>query len=62
MAILEMRIKLMYFMNFIALIICTIAAIWQGYCGNVGFCLLEVGFALLNLPYSIKWFQELFED
>lgn len=53
----------MYFMNFIALVICTIAAIWQGYyCGNVGFCLLEVGFALLNLPYSIKWLQELFED
>lgn len=52
----------MYFMNFIALVICIIAAIWQGYYGNVGFCLFEVGLVLLNLPYSIKWFKELFED
>lgn len=49
-------------MNFIALVICIIAAIWQGYYGNVGFCLFEIGLALLNLPYSIKWFKELFED
>lgn len=58
----ERSFKSMYFMNFIALVICTIAAIWQGYCGNVGFCLLEVGLALINLPQSIKWVKELFEN
>ena len=55
----ERSFKSMYF---IAFVVCVIAAIWQGYCGNVGFCLLEVGLALINLPQSIKWVKELFEN
>ena len=49
----------MYFINFIAFIICVIAAIWQGIYGDLEWCLLEIALALLNLPYAIKWFKEL---
>ena len=52
----------MYFLNFIACAICIIAAIWQGYSGNVGFCLIEVGLALINLPQSIAYVKEFYED
>ena len=52
----------MYFMNFIALVVCAIAAIWQGFNGNLGWCLVEIVLALINLPYSIKWIKELFEN
>lgn len=58
----ERRINLMYFINFIALVVCSVAAIWQGVNGNLGWCLVEVAFALLNLPFSIKWFKEVFEN
>lgn len=52
----------MLIMNFIALIVCAVTAIWQGINGNLGWCLVEITFALINLPYSIKWLKELFED
>lgn len=58
----ERRIKPLYIMNFIAFVVCAVAAIWQGINGNLGWCLVEVAFALLNLPFSIKWFKEVFED
>ena len=58
----EMRFNLMYFINFIALVVCTVAAIWQGFNGNLGFCLVEIVLALINLPYAIKWIKELFEN
>jgi hypothetical protein len=48
-------------MNFIALVICVIAAIWQGYCGDVKWCLIETMLALLNLPFCIKWLKEFFK-
>jgi hypothetical protein len=51
-----------YFINFIACVFCIIAAIWEGYYGNVGFCLIEIGCALINLPLSIVWLKEFFED
>ena len=58
----ERRIKSVYIMNFIAFMVCAIAAIWQGINGHLGWCLVETAFALLNLPYSIKWIKELFEN
>ena len=58
----ERRIKSVYIMNFIAFVVCAIAAIWQGINGHLGWCLVETAFALLNLPYSIKWIKELFEN
>ena len=51
-----------YFLNFVAFVICVMGAIWQGYCGNVGFCLLEIGLALINLPESIVYIKEFYED
>ena len=58
----ERRINLMYFINFIALNVCAVAAIWQGVNGHLGWCLIEIALALLNLPFSIKWIKELFEN
>ena len=58
----ERRIKSVYIMNFIAFVVCAIAAIWQGINGHLGWCLVETAFALLNLPYFIKWIKELFEN
>ena len=58
----ERRIKSVYIMNFIAFVVCAIAAIWQGINSHLGWCLVETAFALLNLPYSIKWIKELFEN
>ena len=50
------------FINFVAFVICTIAALYQGYCGNMKFCLLEVGLAILNLPQSIKWVKDMLQN
>lgn len=58
----ERGLNLMYFMNFIALVVCAIAAIWQWFNDNLGWCLVEIVLALINLPYSIKWIKELFEN
>lgn len=44
--------------SYVVFIFFVIRAIWNGYCGNIGLCLLEIVFALLNLPYSIKWIKE----
>lgn len=52
----------MYWLNFVALIICLFAGIWQGYNGNVCWCLVECAFVLLNLPYAIKFIKQVFED
>lgn len=45
-------------MNLLAMIVCAIFAIFQGFEGNVGLCLLECVFALLNLPFVIKWVKD----
>ena len=58
----ERRVNPLYIMNFIAFVVCAIAAIWQGINGHLGWCLVEIALALINLPYSIKWLKELFED
>ena len=52
----------MSFMNFIALVVCAVAAIWQGVNGNFGLCLIEIALALINLPSTIKWLKEYFAD
>ena len=58
----ERRIKSVYIMNFIAFVVCAIAAIWQGINGHLGWCLIEIALVLINLPFSIKWIKELFEN
>lgn len=58
----ERRVKPLYIMNFIAFVVCAVAVIWQGINGNLGWCLVEIALALINLPYSIKWIKELFEN
>ena len=50
------------FINFTMFVACTFAAIWQGVNGNLRWCLVEIAFALMNLPYAIKWLKEYFED
>ena len=45
-------------MNFIAFVVCAVAAIYQGVNGNLGSCLLDIALALINLPYAIKWLKE----
>ena len=37
----------MLFMNFIALVVCIIAAIWQGINGHLGWCLIEIALVLV---------------
>ena len=49
-------------MNFIAFVVCAVAAIYQGVNGNLGSCLLDIALALINLPYAIKWLKEFFAD
>ena len=56
------EVKCVLFMNFIALVVCAVAAIWQGVNGNLGWCLVEIALALINLPYAIKWLKEFFVD
>ena len=58
----ERRVNPWCIMNFIAFVVCAIAAIWQGINGHLGWCLVEIALALINLPYSIKWIKELFEN
>ena len=52
----------MLFINFIALVVCAVVAIWQGVNGNLGLCLVDIALALINLPYAIKWLKESFAD
>lgn len=49
-------IKIM--INFIALVICFVAAIFQGTKGNIGWCITEIVLALCNLPFAIKWLKD----
>ena len=49
-------------MNFIALVVCAVAAIWQGVNGNLWWCLVDIALALINLPLAIKWLKEYFTD
>lgn len=58
----EKRLNLMYFINFLTLVVCAVAAIWQGVNGNLGLCLADIALALINLPYAIKWLKEYFVD
>lgn len=48
--------------NFIAVIFCAMCAIWQGINGNIGWCITEIGFTLLNLPFAIKWLKDFFAN
>ena len=57
-----MEVKCVLFINFIALVVCTVAAIWQGVNGTLGWCLIEIVLALINLPLAIKWLKEYFAD
>ena len=50
------------FINFIAFVVCAVTAIWLGVNGNLGLCLVEIAFALIDLPYAIKWLKEYFAD
>ena len=50
------------FINFIALIVFAVAAIWQSVNSNLGWCLADIALALVNLPCAIKWLKEYFED
>lgn len=47
-------------LNFIALVLGIFAAIWQNYQGNVGYCLMNIAVAVINLPFAIKWIAEYF--
>ena len=49
-------------MNFIAFVVCAVAAIYQVVNGNLGSCLLDIALALINLTYAIKWLKEFFAD
>ena len=46
-------------LNFIAIILCTIAAILQGCQGNIGWLVIMVGLIIANLPFAIGWIKSL---
>ena len=48
--------------NFIAFVACAFSGIWQGVNGNLGWCLVDIALALINLPYAIKWLKEYLAD
>ena len=48
----------MYIMNFLAFILCAMCAIWHGVNRNIAWLLVECGFAIVNLPFAIKWIIE----
>lgn len=45
-------------LNFFAMILCFMFAIFYAGTRDIGFCLLELGLALINLPFAIKWFRD----
>ncbi len=48
-------------LNFMVVIAAALMAIGQGcYRGNVVACLIDIGAALINLPFAIKWLIEMF--
>ena len=52
----------MYYINFIAFVVCLCSAIYQGYQGNIGLCLFQIALALINLPQTIIWLKEFFNN
>ena len=48
------------YINFIAVIVCIMGAVYQIYLKNVGLCLIDIALALLNLPATIRWMKEYF--
>lgn len=48
--------------NFISFVICTAYGIYSLLDGDLGWFILEITLAILNLPYAIKWLIEFFSD
>lgn len=48
--------------NLVALIICLAGAILQWNRGNMDYFIIECVFVLLNLPFVIIFFKQLYED
>jgi hypothetical protein len=47
--------------NFIVVVAAALMAIWQGcYRNDVAPCLIDIGAALINLPFAIKWLIDVF--
>lgn len=46
--------------SFIAFIFCLMVAIYDFYKKYIGLGLLQVGLAILNLPFAIQWIASLF--
>ena len=44
-------------LNFIAFVLCTAVAAWQGVHGYLAFCIINAVAALINLLFAIKWFK-----
>ena len=51
----------MGWLNFIAVIFCSAGSIWMGYRCNVGWCLIEAAFAVVNIPFAVKWIMDGFK-
>lgn len=49
-------------MNFIALFICAVTAILEGFRGDFGGTIILSFLALINLIYTIKWAKKFFKN
>lgn len=49
-------------LNFIAFVICVTLGICRLLDGDLGWFMIEITLAILNLPYAIKWLIEFFSD
>ena len=41
--------------NFIVVVLAALVAVWQGCRNDLVACLVDIGVALINLPFAIKW-------
>lgn len=44
-------------LNFIAVLMCMVGAGIHGCFGNIGWIIMELILALINLPYAIQWLR-----
>ncbi len=49
-------------MQYVLMVLCLVLAIWDGFQGYVGRCLVQCGLALVNLPFALKWIKDYMND
>lgn len=48
-------------LNFIVVVLAALMAVWQGCRNDLAACLIDIGAAMINLPFAIKWLISVFK-